>query len=145
MKTLKNLKRCKCRLCVSEKVNPVINLPLVYVADKYGKIKWKLNKLNHHWGDVEKNIFYIPSRKFVSLPKEIPNNLMNSELKNCDYKKSAFDTLIIFNAQNGKIINEIDLMSKLSVDKNFIKLINFKIKQNKEICKTRFKTSKAFG
>ena len=107
----------------------------IFRIDKYGKIKWKLNKLNHHWGDVEKNIFYIPSRRFVSLPKEIPNNLINSELKNCNYKKSAFDTLLIFNAQNGKLINEIDLMSKLSVDKNFIKLINFKVRQNKEICK----------
>ena len=41
MKTLKILKRCKCRLCNSEKVNAVINLPLVYVADKYGKIPFE--------------------------------------------------------------------------------------------------------
>ena len=37
MKILENHKRRKCRLCNSEKVNPVLNLPLVYVADKYGK------------------------------------------------------------------------------------------------------------
>ena len=31
MKILENHKRKKCRLCNSEKVNPVLNLPLVYV------------------------------------------------------------------------------------------------------------------
>ena len=37
MKILKTLKRNKCRLCNFEKVNAVISLPYVYVADKYGK------------------------------------------------------------------------------------------------------------
>ena len=107
----------------------------IYRIDKYGKIKWRLNKLNHHWGDIQNGKFYVPSRKFVSLPKQIPNSLIQSELKNCDYDKSAFDTLIILDYKSGRLIEEIDLMTQLSKDKNFINLINFKIKQNKDICK----------
>ena len=54
----------------------------IYKLNKFGKIKWKINKKNHHWIATHKNLLFIPSLKYVTLPKGISeNNATNSGME----------------------------------------------------------------
>ena len=106
----------------------------IYRINKFGDIIWKNKNLNHHWIDIEKNKIFIPSRKFVSLPKDLNDNLKNSELKNCDFKNSAFDTILILDSETGKTLNNISLMEILITNIKFKDILNKKILNDNNIC-----------
>lgn len=106
----------------------------IYRINKFGDILWKNKNLNHHWIDIEKNEIFIPSRKFVSLPKDLNDNLKNSELKNCDFKNSAFDTILVLDSETGKKINNFSLMEILIKNNKFKDILNKKILNNNNIC-----------
>ena len=108
----------------------------IYRIDKFGNIIWRNKNLNHHWIDIDNDNLFIPSRKFINLPDDLNSNLLNSELKNCNFKKSAFDTILILNSKTGKKIENISLMEELIKNNKFKKILNKKIKLNKnEVCK----------
>ena len=107
----------------------------IYRIDKNGQILWKRNKISHHWIDVYEDKLFIPSRNFVKLPKDIDNKLLaKSLLKECRIKNSIFDTILIINANNGKILDEIDLMKILPSNKNFIEILNENYQSDKNFC-----------
>ena len=106
----------------------------IFRINKNGKIIWKYNGLNHHWIDVKDDKIYIPSREFFSLPNELSPELLKSELKNCNFKKSAFDTILILDSKNGNLLKNIKLMDKLIKNEEFLKLLNRKIKSEKDVC-----------
>ena len=106
----------------------------IYRIDKFGNIIWNNNSLNHHWIDIEKNKIFIPSRKFVSLPNDLNSDLRNTELKNCNFKNSAFDTVLILNSKTGKIIRDFSLMEILIKDNEFKNILNKKILNDNEVC-----------
>ena len=106
----------------------------IYRIDKFGNIVWKNNSLNHHWVDVEKNKIFIPSRKFVSLPNDLKGDLKNSELKNCNNKNSAFDTILILNSINGEVIRNLSLMEILIKNEKFKNVLNRKALSDHKFC-----------
>ena len=106
----------------------------IYRIDKFGNIVWRNNSLNHHWVDVEKNKIFIPSRKFVSLPNDLNGDLKNSELRNCNIKNSAFDTILILNSLNGKVISNFSLMEILIKNDEFKNVLDRKILSDDEVC-----------
>ena len=107
----------------------------IYRINKNGQILWKRNKINHHWVDISNGKIFIPSRKFVNLPGDLNNNLLSkSFLKNCKTKNSIFDTILILNEINGKIIDEIDLMEKILLDRNINIIFNTVYKFDPAIC-----------
>lgn len=79
------------------------------------KIIWEKNYINHHWGDTDSNYLYVPSRKFIDLPKSL-NNLQELDLLNdCPNTKNAFnDTLLIIDKNTGELFEEIDVLYKIS-------------------------------
>ena len=106
----------------------------IYKLNKFGKIKWKINKKNHHWIDVHKNLLFIPSLKFVSLPKGVSeNNAMNVGMEECNYSESRFDTILIIDSNQGKLIQEIDLIPILFEDKTFKEIYKIKLQKDKII------------
>tara|TARA_B100000242_G_scaffold191825_1_gene138177 strand:- start:708 stop:2045 length:1338 start_codon:yes stop_codon:yes gene_type:complete len=109
----------------------------IYRINKFGDILWSNPGLNHHWVDVENEKIFIPSRKFMSLPSDLNSNLANSELKNCNNKKSAFDTILILDSKNGKTLKNLSLMEKLIKNEEFKKILNEKLVNdtNGDICK----------
>ena len=106
----------------------------IYLIDKFGKIIWKNKNLNHHWIDIQKNKIFIPSRKFVSLPSDLDTNLKNTELKNCNFKNSAFDTILIVDRETGKTINNFSLMEILIKNNEFKNILNKKILNDSDVC-----------
>ena len=104
----------------------------IYKLDKYGKIKWKINKKNHHWIATHKNLLFIPSLKYVTLPKGISeNNATNSGMEECNYSESRFDTILIIDSDQGKIIQEIDLVPILFKDKKIKEIYKIKLQKDK--------------
>ena len=106
----------------------------IYRIDKFGNIIWRNNSLNHHWIDIEQNKLFIPSRKFVSLPNDLKGDLKNSELKNCNNKNSAFDTILILNSINGEVISNLSLMEILIKNEKFKKILNRKALSDNRFC-----------
>ena len=106
----------------------------IYRIDKFGNIIWKNKNLNHHWIDIEKNEIFIPSRKFVSLPEDLNDNLKNSELNNCNFENSAFDTILIVDSETGKTITNISLMEILIKNNEFKDTLNKKIINDNRVC-----------
>ncbi len=104
----------------------------IYKINKFGEILWSNSGLNHHWVDVKNEKIFIPSRKFMSLPNDLDSNLINSELKNCDKKKSAFDTVLILDSKNGKTLKNLSLMEELIKDEKFKKIFNKKLVNDSE-------------
>ena len=108
----------------------------IYRIDKDGQILWKKNKINHHWIDVYEGKLFIPSRKFVNLPKDLkiksPSKIF---LKECKTKNSVFDTILIIDENNGKILKEIDLMKNLLLNEKIIEILNENYNSNTNICK----------
>ena len=106
----------------------------IYRIDKFGNIIWRNNGLNHHWIDIEKNKIFIPSRKFVSLPNDLKGDLKNSELKNCNNKNSAFDTILILDSINGEVIRNLSLMEILIKNEKFKNVLNRKALSDDKFC-----------
>ena len=108
----------------------------IYKLNKFGEIKWKINKKNHHWLDVHKNLLFIPSLKFVTLPKGISkNNAMGVGMEKCNYSESRFDTILVIDSNQGKLVQEIDLIPILFQDKKFKEIFKTKLENDEHICK----------
>ena len=108
----------------------------IFRIDKYGKIKWKIDRKNHHWVGVHKNLLFIPSLKYVSLPKGISkNNAMNTGMEECKYSESRFETILVIDSDRGKLIQEIDLVPILFEDKAFKEIYKNKLEKDKLISK----------
>ena len=106
----------------------------IYRLDKYGKIKWKINKKNHHWIDVDKNLLFVPSLKYVALPQNISeNNALNTGMDKCIYPESRFDTILIIDSNDGRLVEEIDLVPVLFKDEKFKSIYKNKLQKDKII------------
>jgi hypothetical protein len=108
----------------------------IYKIDKYGKLIWKINYISHHWIDIYNESLFIPSRKFVNLPKESKkNNLKNTNLNKCNVDNSMFDTILIIDSKTGLLKKELDLMKSLSKDRRFIDILNENYEKDISLCK----------
>ena len=105
----------------------------IYRVNKYGEVKWKINKKNHHWIGVHKNLLFVPSLKYVDLPNGVSkNNAVNTGMEECNYEESRFESILIIDSDKGKIVKEIDLIPLLFMDKSFRELYKRKLKEDKE-------------
>ena len=108
----------------------------IFRIDKYGKIKWKIDRKNHHWIGVHENLLFIPSLKYVSLPKGVAkNNAIGTGMEECNYPESRFETILVIDSDKGKIVQEIDLIPILFKDKVFKEIYKNKLKSDKLISK----------
>ena len=106
----------------------------IFRVDKYGKIKWRIDKKNHHWIGLHKNLLFIPSLKYVNLPKDISkNNAMNTGMEECKYSESRFDSILVIDSDRGKIMQEIDLVPILFKDETFKEIYKSKLEKDKLI------------
>lgn len=78
----------------------------------------KTQHVLHHWGDSYKNISAMPSRIFEN-SNQYENLLSEIICKREDI--TLIDNILVFNNDNGKVIDEIDILKSLNNYKNFSK------------------------
>lgn len=89
-------------------------------VDKNSNIIWKTQVSTHHWISYDDEKIFSPNRYFKVFPDELSDSVKNNTaLGLCNsmelvQKKSRYENIIILDSNTGKILNEIDLLEKLS-------------------------------
>lgn len=85
---------------------------------KIKEVVWKkeFDFYFHHWGDVFDNKLYIPTSRPSSYPIEYQKNFVNN-FKDCNDSLFAYETVDVFNLQDGSHLKTYNLFQNLSMIK----------------------------